>query len=82
GRRAPLQQFGQEVRCMAALFLHDGFRLADGHDLAAAVTPEDVAKVAKSYTGKFLKPLLKGGGKGSAKAAAKKKTVKRKRKAA
>mgnify|MGYP000356763799 CR=1 FL=1 len=30
-----------------------------GGEIVAAGTPEDVAGVAKSYTGKFLKPLLK-----------------------
>ncbi|WDI31275.1 excinuclease ABC subunit UvrA [Hyphococcus flavus] len=31
-----------------------------GGEIVAAGTPEDVAKIAKSYTGKFLKPLLMG----------------------
>jgi excinuclease ABC subunit A len=31
-----------------------------GGELIAAGTPEDVAKVARSYTGQYLKPLLKG----------------------
>ena len=31
-----------------------------GGEIVAAGTPEDVAKVAKSYTGQFLKPLLRG----------------------
>ncbi len=30
-----------------------------GGEIVAAGTPEDVAKVARSYTGQFLKPLLK-----------------------
>ncbi|WP_425408574.1 excinuclease ABC subunit UvrA [Hyphococcus sp.] len=58
-----------------------------GGEIVAAGTPEDVAKVAKSYTGKFLKPMLgaaskKTGAKAAGKATAKKKTVKRKRRAA
>ncbi len=32
---------------------------ADGGELIAAGTPEQVAKVARSYTGRFLAPLLK-----------------------
>src|SRR5271156_2404024 len=32
----------------------------DGGEIVAAGTPEDVAKVARSYTGQYLKPLLKG----------------------
>jgi excinuclease ABC subunit A len=55
-----------------------------GGEIVAAGTPEDVADVAASYTGKFLKPLLKKGSKAPAKSAAaksktatKKKTVKR-----
>jgi len=31
-----------------------------GGEIVAAGTPEDVAKVARSYTGQYLKPLLKG----------------------
>ena len=49
-----------------------------GGEIVAAGTPEDVAKVAASYTGQFLKPMLNGAGAASAKPAAKKKTVKRK----
>jgi excinuclease ABC subunit A len=30
-----------------------------GGEIVAAGTPEEVAKVARSYTGQFLKPLLK-----------------------
>src|SRR5262249_54071988 len=33
-----------------------------GGEIVAAGTPEDVAKVARSYTGEFLKPVLKGRG--------------------
>jgi excinuclease ABC subunit A len=29
-----------------------------GGEIVAAGTPEDVAKVARSYTGRFLKPVL------------------------
>ena len=50
-----------------------------GGEIVAAGTPEDVAKVAKSYTGKFLKPML---GSAAKKAATKKKAVKKKRRAA
>ena len=59
-----------------------------GGQVVAAGTPEDVAEVAASYTGQFLKPMLNGKSakagaakKTSAKSAAKKKTT-RKRKAA
>ncbi|WP_411818321.1 excinuclease ABC subunit UvrA [Hyphococcus sp. DH-69] len=45
-----------------------------GGTIVAAGTPEDVAEVPESYTGKFLKPLLT-----PKKATAKKKTTKRKR---
>lgn len=45
-----------------------------GGTIVAAGTPEDVATVPESYTGKFLKPLL-----GPKKTPAKKKTTKRKR---
>jgi excinuclease ABC subunit A len=31
-----------------------------GGEIVAFGTPEDVAKVARSYTGQYLKPLLKG----------------------
>jgi excinuclease ABC subunit A len=31
-----------------------------GGEIVAAGTPEDVAKLARSYTGQYLKPLLKG----------------------
>jgi excinuclease ABC subunit A len=31
-----------------------------GGELIASGTPEDVAKVARSYTGQYLKPLLRG----------------------
>ncbi len=56
-----------------------------GGEIVAAGTPEDVAAVAASYTGRFLKPLLKSkGSKAPAKSAAaktksatKKKAVKR-----
>ena len=59
----------------------------DGGKIVAAGTPEDVAKVAKSYTGQFLKTMLGGAAKTNAKltakkAAGKKKVVKRKRRAA
>ncbi|NOX95360.1 MAG: ATP-binding cassette domain-containing protein, partial [Alphaproteobacteria bacterium] len=50
-----------------------------GGEIIAAGTPEDVAKVAKSYTGQFLKGMLKGVS--ATKVSAKKKVV-RKRKAA
>ena len=30
-----------------------------GGEIVATGTPEDVAKVARSYTGQYLKPLLK-----------------------
>jgi len=59
-----------------------------GGEIVAAGTPEDVAEVARSYTGAFLKGMLKGAGAANSKPAAtkkapaKKKTVKRKRKAA
>jgi excinuclease ABC subunit A len=33
-----------------------------GGEIVACGTPEDIAKVARSYTGQYLKPLLKGGG--------------------
>ncbi|MEX6634248.1 excinuclease ABC subunit UvrA [Hyphococcus lacteus] len=46
-----------------------------GGTIVAAGTPEDVATVSESYTGKFLKPLLGP----KKKAPAKKKTTKRKR---
>jgi excinuclease ABC subunit A len=36
-----------------------------GGEIVAAGTPEDVAKVARSYTGQFLKPLLRKTGKAS-----------------
>ncbi|MFC2953347.1 excinuclease ABC subunit UvrA [Marinicaulis aureus] len=56
-----------------------------GGEIVAAGTPEDVADTAGSYTGKFLKPLLKRKSKTPAKTAAaktktttKKKAVKRK----
>ena len=54
-----------------------------GGEIVAAGTPEDVAKVAKSYTGQFLKGMLKTSSakpaakKASAKAPAKKKAVKK-----
>ena len=54
-----------------------------GGEIVAAGTPEDVAKVAKSYTGQFLKPMLGAATKKPAtKSATKKKTVKRKKRAA
>ncbi|HWA02860.1 MAG TPA: hypothetical protein VG819_04950, partial [Rhizomicrobium sp.] len=31
-----------------------------GGEIVAQGTPEEVAKVARSYTGQYLKPLLKG----------------------
>jgi excinuclease ABC subunit A len=31
---------------------------AAGGDIIATGTPEDVAKIARSYTGQFVKPLL------------------------
>ncbi len=33
-----------------------------GGEIVAQSTPEDVAKVARSYTGQYLKTLLKGRG--------------------
>ncbi len=50
-----------------------------GGQIVAAGTPEDVAKVARSYTGKFLKPLLKAGMKSSATPVAKAKTAGKKK---
>ncbi len=44
-----------------------------GGEIVAAGTPEDVAKAARSYTGQYLKPLLKG--RGSPKAAARMKAA-------
>ncbi len=35
-----------------------------GGEIVAAGTPEDVAKVKRSYTGAFLKPVLERGGRG------------------
>ena len=32
-----------------------------GGEIVASGTPEDIVKVARSYTGQYLKPLLKGG---------------------
>ena len=32
-----------------------------GGEIVASGTPEEVAKVARSYTGQYLKPLLKNG---------------------
>jgi len=32
----------------------------DGGEIVVQSTPEEVAKVARSYTGQYLKPLLKG----------------------
>jgi excinuclease ABC subunit A len=32
-----------------------------GGEIVASGTPEDVAKAARSYTGQYLKPLLKNG---------------------
>lgn len=52
-----------------------------GGEIVAAGTPEDVAQVAASYTGQFLKPMLKGATKTNSKTPAKKKAA-RKRKAA
>jgi excinuclease ABC subunit A len=43
-----------------------------GGEIIAQGTPEDVAKVARSYTGKYLKPLLKGIAPGRITASAKK----------
>jgi excinuclease ABC subunit A len=43
-----------------------------GGQIVAQGTPEDVVKVAKSYTGQFLKPLLKGVAPGRITASAKK----------
>ncbi|MEM1104122.1 MAG: excinuclease ABC subunit UvrA [Pseudomonadota bacterium] len=40
-----------------------------GGEIVAAGTPEDVARVARSYTGQFLKPILEKAGKGPAPAA-------------
>ena len=48
-----------------------------GGEIVAAGTPEDVAKVAKSYTGQFLAPMLEV--KRPAKTAAKKKATKKKK---
>ncbi len=58
-----------------------------GGEIVAAGTPEDVAGVARSYTGVYLKEMLPGAVKARAKpavkkAAGKKKVVKRKRRAA
>ncbi|MHA7873115.1 MAG: ATP-binding cassette domain-containing protein, partial [Hyphococcus sp.] len=57
-----------------------------GGEIVAAGTPEDVAKVAKSYTGQFLKGMLKSPKAGAKAPSAKKTTAKkkatRKRKAA
>ncbi len=61
-----------------------------GGDIVAAGTPEDVAKVAKSYTGQFLKDMLKAGSvakapnakPGAKRSATKKKAAKGKRRAA
>ena len=55
-----------------------------GGEIVAAGTPEDVAEVAASYTGRFLKPMLKGKSAKAptAKKAATKKKATRKRKAA
>jgi len=54
-----------------------------GGEIVAAGTPEDVARAKGSYTGEFLKPLLKGvATKTGAKTAAKKKNAKGKREAA
>ena len=58
-----------------------------GGEIVAAGTPEDVAAVAKSYTGQFLKGMLKGvkasakasGGKTGAKSSGAKKTATKKR---
>ena len=36
-----------------------------GGEIVATGTPEDVAKVARSYTGQYLKPLLKGAAPGT-----------------
>ena len=52
-----------------------------GGEIVAAGTPEEVAQEPRSYTGKFLAPML-GIKPAAKKATAKKKTVKRKRKAA
>ncbi len=49
-----------------------------GGEIVAAGTPEDVAGVKRSYTGRYLKEMLKA----SAKPAAAKKAVRKKRKAA
>jgi len=38
-----------------------------GGEIVAEGTPEDVAKVARSYTGQFLKPVLARGGEGKRK---------------
>jgi len=32
----------------------------NGGEIVASGTPEEVARVARSYTGQYLKPLLKG----------------------
>jgi excinuclease ABC subunit A len=53
-----------------------------GGEIVAAGTPEDVAGVKRSYTGRYLKEMLGSAVKGNAKAAGKKKAVKRKRRAA
>ena len=56
-----------------------------GGEIVAAGTPEDVAEVAASYTGQFLKPMLKGKSskapakKTSAKATTKKKATRKRR---
>jgi len=46
-----------------------------GGEIVAAGAPEDVAKVARSYTGQFLKSMLKGVLKGSAKKKTKRKAA-------
>ncbi|MEO1242345.1 MAG: excinuclease ABC subunit UvrA [Pseudomonadota bacterium] len=54
----------------------------DGGEIVAAGTPEDVAKVAKSYTGQFLKGMLKApktSGKAGAKPSAAKKAPAKKK---
>jgi excinuclease ABC subunit A len=45
----------------------------NGGEIVAQGTPEEVAKVARSYTGQYLKPLLKGIAPGRITASAKKK---------
>ena len=53
-----------------------------GGEIVAAGTPEDVAKVARSYTGQYLKAILKSSGSGTSDAKRPSKTARGKLKAA